>query len=507
MKKLIYSAVFLCSAVFTGCDDFLTVESPDKLDSGTFWRDSTDAQAALATVYSQLEYVDNSGWAVPEVKFPVEAYREDMIKLGTDAYNYTDWVDLFNFTNTPGNTQTSAYWIAPYNGICYANQIIEKVPAIPAGKISEEVRSLIINEAHFMRGYYHMKLLLNWQQIVIHDKYITSQNELNKALSPRDFTWDFILEDLEKGTALPAKRPAGQIGRATSGTAYAYIGYACLTRAYEETARKEEFLRKAIEALDEVKGYRLDPDFIGMFDGTNKNGPESIFEVQYLDHPVSWQTTTIGKWLQCSELHGYDEIIPHENLLGAYKKEGKTARFDDGTPAYDLRAYATLFFRDEYFNDNTARRVYGRTFDKTFKRNPDTRIVFRKYLSADGTKLYEDWGATNIVLMRYANVLLLKAEAWNELNHPENAIPLINDIRSTHGGLPPMQGNDYAAVKAQIEHERLVEFPLENSRFFDLRRWGKAQEALQAVGRNFIPSSHNFFPIPQTELNANEHIR
>ena len=82
-------------------------------------------------------------------------------------------------------------------------------------------------------------------------------------------------------------------------------------------------------------------------------------------------------------------------------------------------------------------------------------------------------------LMRYANVLLMKAEIYNEQGHPEKAIPLINEVRSVHGKLPAMTGSDQAAVKAQIEHERLVEFTLENSRFYDLRRWGKLDEAMK----------------------------
>ncbi|MEG1585712.1 MAG: RagB/SusD family nutrient uptake outer membrane protein [Bacteroidales bacterium] len=505
MKKIIYSALIFCGLAFSGCEDFLTVQSPDKLDSSTFWRDAADARAALATVYAQLEYI-GSGWDVAEVKFPVEAYREDLVELGVDASNYSDWVDLFKFTTTSGNSQLTYYWRAPYYGICYANQVIEKTPTIPAGRIEEGERGATITEAHFLRGFYHMKLLMNWERIIIRDKYITSQNELSKELAPRDVAWDFIIQDLKIGTGLIDKRPALELGRATKGAAYAYLGWAYLTRAYEEPSRKQEFLTAAIDAFDKVTGYELDSDFIGMFNTSNKNGKESIFEMQFLDHPTTWQTSTISKWLQSSELRGYDEIIPHANLLKEYKKEGKLAQFEDGTPAYDLRTYATLFFQDEYFNDPVAKRVYGKTFDRTFKNNPATRVVFRKYLPADGLKLYDDWQATNIVMMRYANVLLLKAEAFNELGQTDKAIPLINEIRKVHGGMPPMAGSDYAAVKAQIEHERILEFPLENSRFFDLRRWNKTKEAIEAVGRTFIPASHNFYPIPQLEVNGNESL-
>ena len=78
--------------------------------------------------------------------------------------------------------------------------------------------------------------------------------------------------------------------------------------------------------------------------------------------------------------------------------------------------------------------------------------------------------------MRYANVLLMKAEALNEQGHPEQAIPLINEVRSVHGDMPPMTGTSQEAVRAQIEHERMIEFPLENYRWYDLRRWANCPQ-------------------------------
>ena len=108
--------------------------------------------------------------------------------------------------------------------------------------------------------------------------------------------------------------------------------------------------------------------------------------------------------------------------------------------------------------------------------------------------------------MRYANVMLMQAEVYNEQKHPEKAIPLINDVRRIHGKLPAMTGSDYAAVKAQIEHERLVEFTLENSRFYDLRRWGKLDDAMRSAGRTHFDETKHFLPIPLMEIQTNNEI-
>lgn len=122
-------------------------------------------------------------------------------------------------------------------------------------------------------------------------------------------------------------------------------------------------------------------------------------------------------------------------------------------------------------------------------------------------ELNQNYSAINIPLMRYANVLLMKAEILNKQGHPEQAIPLINQVREVHGDMPAMKGTSQAEVQAQIEHERMIEFPLENYRWYDLRRWEKLSEALQAAGRSGFEEAKNaFYPVPQTELNANESL-
>lgn len=98
-----------------------------------------------------------------------------------------------------------------------------------------------------------MQLLLNWKEIIVRDKYITDPAELSKPLSSREDAWNFIIEDLKRATSLPATRDADNVGRATSGSAYAYLGFAYLTRAYEEATNKDSYLASAIEAFNQVK--------------------------------------------------------------------------------------------------------------------------------------------------------------------------------------------------------------------------------------------------------------
>lgn len=501
MKKLTYIALIALAGISTSCQDMLDLKSPDKVESKNYWRDKNDAEGAMASAYSMLECA-NDFYAFAEVRWTVEAFREDIFDLGADAVNYQNWTELYNFTYSNSNTQFSKYWSANYTGINRANQIIANLPKIPADKISDTDREQLMAESKFLRAYYHFKLLLNWEKIIIRDKEILVDADFHKSLATREATWDFIIKDLQDATALEAKRTDETIGRATKGAAYSYLGFAYLTRAYEEKAKKEEHLQNAVNALIEVKGYSLVKDYLSMFNGTNKNSPESIFEMQFtksFNNKADYQTS-LHQWIAAGELGGWDEILPSKMLVDEYKKEGKMAT----TGRYDSRMYSTLFVNDPYFNDPTNPRVYGATYNDFFS---DNKASFRKYLPSRLVDIQDNWQTdVNVPLMRYSNVLLMLAEAYNEQGHPELATPLINQVRE-RADMPAMTGTTQADVRAQIEHERIIEFPLENFRFYDLRRWGKAKAALTAVGRDGYSENKNaFFPIPQKEIFANNAI-
>lgn len=499
-SKIMIPALLLMAASFSSCEDYLTLESPDKLTSSSFWRDQSDAEAGLAAAYSQLEYYIDT-WEFAEVKWPMEAYREDVVKIGADVPNYPNWMELYNFTYTNGNSQFASYWSNNYRGISFSNQVIDKVGGMPDDKIDPTIRKQIVNEGKFLRAYYHLKLILNWDKIIVRDHFITDQADLSAPLSERATAWDFIIADLQDATELPVSHNSDNLGRATKGAAYSYLGFACLTRAYEEPAQKNEWLKKAADALSNVKGYELEKNFNTMFDGSNKNCKESIFELQTSMSTANGANyrTQFHRWIGCSELWGWDEILPSETLVKEYMKEGMTAT----TGRYDSRLYYTIFLNCDYFNDGTG-RMYGYDYNDWFE--GADKPAFRKFLPGDMAGLEANYCAINVPLMRYSNVLLMQAEILNEQGNTPEAISLINKVRDVHGDMPPMTGSSQDAVRAQIEHERMIEFPLENWRWYDLRRWGKTKSALEAAGRAGYDDSRSFYPVPLMEINANDQI-
>ena len=150
MKNIFKFFTLLGLLSLTSCnDDFLEQQSPDQLNSSNFWRNKTAAEAGLSATYAFLEGSVEE-YAFSEVKWPVEAYREDICKLGSDALNYQNWVELADFTYTNGNSQFTSYWTLNYRGISNANLVITKVGQMPSSAITDVDKNQIIAEAQFL---------------------------------------------------------------------------------------------------------------------------------------------------------------------------------------------------------------------------------------------------------------------------------------------------------------------------------------------------------------------
>ncbi len=506
MNKYIY-IFFICIGLsFTACnEDHLDAKSQDQLTGDNFWRNASDAEAGLAAAYSQLECA-TSYWGFAEIKFTVELFPSDLIKLGNDALNYEDWFSIFNYNLTAGNTQTTQYWNIHYKGINYANQVIEKVGAMTEKQINKDTKDIIVAEARFLRAYYHLKLLLNWEKIILRDAYPKGLSSIDKALSERSESWDFIITDFKSAAAkLPESNTTENIGRVTKWTALAYLGKANLFYAGEISTDPSQYYKNAKDAFATVVtsgNYSLESSFISMFNGTNQNSNEVLFELQLSTNTDNgaWFKFPYHRWLKPAGLGGWDEIAGSDFLLQEFKKEGKIAT--DGR--FDHRLYETLFFEDEYFNDATNPRVYGKTYNTWWDEAgaPRTKTGFRKYLPESYANLKTSSIGNNIPLLRYADVLLMYAETLNELNETSTAIPHINAVRA-RAGMPAITGSSKTDIINQLEHERVCELAMEGSRFHDLRRWGKLNTVMADHGRSGVSDATHFFPIPESEINSN----
>ncbi len=496
---------------FIGCDDdeFLTQKSPDKLVSTEFWRNETDANAGLTAAYSELESRSNfwSGWQ--EGRPITEWYRSDYSLPGVDGSNYPHWMSIFNFTYTNGHTFVNILWRTNYKGLNYTNQVIAKVGEMSEEQVSSERKKQIIGEATFLRAYYHFKLLTIYEQIILRTGPISDET-LEPSLSSRSESYAVIIADFKAAAEmLPISNTSENIGRANKGAALAFLGKVYMHKAGDSSSSDSDDYTNAADAFKKVIAlgiYSLEADFVSNFNGENENNSESVFELQFkTKDDNSNNRTWLHAFIGDPSIGGWGGIEGTPALLTAMKLEGKIA--SDGL--YDARLYGSLYFKDEYYN--TDNRMQGSNWDELMILAYDSAdakndaVYFRKflpnYVSNTGSN------GLNVVLMRYADVLLMCAEALNETGATSEAIAIINNVRAVHGNMPGITVTSTEDVKKQLMHERTMEFTLESSRFYDLRRWGLLDTAMQAAGRTgFSAGNHSYYPVPLSEVNANSNI-
>ncbi len=441
MKNILkYIVIILIAANIVSCndDDFLTRESKDQLSSNLFWRDAADAKAALTTAYSELEARQDfwDGWQ--EGRSVIEWYRSDYMLPGVDGNNYAHWMSIFNGTYTNGHTFINLLWKLNYKGLNYANQVIANVALMDDAVISSAEKKQFIAEATFLRAYYHFKLLTLYKQIVVREG-VVGEADLDKALSTRSETWKVIIKYFKDAAAnLPATYAASEVGRATKGAAFAYLGKAYLHKAGDTEAAETDDYKNAADALNEViklSVYSLESNYISMFDGTNQNSSESIFEIQ-INSPSSdaYNRTNLHKFIADPMYDGWGGLEATQGLLIEMKTEGKIST----NSGYDERLYASLYYKGDYYNNSP--NMQGYTWD--FLANQqygsanavDQKVFLRKFIPKVTWGVYND--DLNVPLMRYADVLLMRAEALNENSGTAEAITLINTVRATHGKMP-----------------------------------------------------------------------
>ncbi|HVI48685.1 MAG TPA: RagB/SusD family nutrient uptake outer membrane protein [Chitinophaga sp.] len=464
-KSLLYtSCICIAMALSTGCKkDLLEQSSPDKLTTDNFWTSRDRALTGLASAYSQVEsFVSWDSYI--EARSCREYYREDFVEPGSDAYNYSWWMEIYNFSYNSGNYAIDLLWRDNYRGINFSNQVLQNVATMTSTQIDDASKNTILAEAHFLRAYYYFKLLTNFEKVIIRDKVPEGETDLPKAPASRAEVYDFIIADLkaaEQNLPLRSDRPVTELGRATKGAAQAYLGKVLIYRAAEDKGNAQAMFTEAASWLQKVidsKQYSLVGNYLNMFNGTSANTTESIFELQQTmdESNGAYYKSQLSDWIAASELGGYGEIYGNNRLLDEMLKEGKKA--SDGL--YDHRVYNTVFFKDDYFNDAANPRVYGQTYDKVFVNGG---IAFRKWIPAKTEQLGNDV-AINVPMMRLADAKLLYAEALNAIGQSVKAMDQINDVRA-RAAMPPLALTAATDVFTQIVHERVMELTLESSRY------------------------------------------
>jgi starch-binding outer membrane protein, SusD/RagB family len=466
--------------------EFLDQTNPNKLSSESFWKTEADLNAAVATTYAPM--VDYEGGMYGTV-----AFSEDLGFRTDQFFYYLSDASVEIFTNDANCTYTAALWKQDYKGIFYANQVIKY-----GGDMDLSVKDKYVAEAKFMRGLYYLSLVNEWGSVPIFNKLPTNTTDYYQPRSSIDSVWMQVVNDFTDAAAdLPATRPiATEAGRATKGAALAYLGRAYLYQEKYDKAR--EVLQSIVDNAE--YGYTLLDSFVYLFDGQHENNAESIFEIQYATVAGnSEHTTMLGTFSAPGEVGGwyaFREINPAvlDTFLLEKTAEGKT----------DPRAITSLAW------DYPGCIFYTRQFNTFFDIN---RLYVKKHshwwLSEELPS--ETGSELNFIAMRYADVLLMLAEAYTMQDNSNIAeaakyVQLIRTRAKLADKTSAMQAYNQEQMMTEIRHQRQVELFMEGTHFFDLRRWGLLEKAIMNSPNKFkdnYSEKFNYYPIPQEELDMN----
>ena len=481
MKK-IFLLVSVAGLVFLtqSCEKFLDLKPVNSATTGNSYQRPADIEAALVACYNILHQTEFYTWDY----MLQEDVRSDNCYAGPP-----DDVDIFEYDMiklTASNVRLKWNWGDLYKGISRCNLVLEKIDGISG--LSEARHKEIVGEARFLRAYYYFDLVKQFGGVPIVSQEQTADPD--KIQIPRNTeteVYDYIVEDLNAAVELLPDMFSGgnsvNKARATKGTAYAVLAKVWAQRPDRDYNKVIEYCDKVINS---PAGYMLLPDFRLLFDGNHYNNDESIFEAQYIgggEHGNWGPQLLLPPSLTNDDWRKY--ATPSTNMIKAFDDENDTIRKNASI------IWEVVDWVDEYWS----------TLD-----HPGPVPFAYKMKHADG------WNSgDHLYLIRFADILLLKAEALANLNQGDKGRSIVNQIRA-RVNLPPTTASDAEMLDA-ILHERRLELFLEGQRWSDLRRYGKVQTTMNSLKElNLITGKYVEYnvdehdlimPIPLNEIDRN----
>lgn len=441
-------------------------------------------EAEIFGMYSNLR---NSAGFTSIPWLAVHDFRSDDSEKGSDPSDGAEWVAPFDqFQYVKDLWATNTYWDDHVTLVTLANSAIYKADSL---KLQDPSSLANVGEARFLRAYSYFDMVRTFGEVPIYKQKINASSELCVQKSSVDDVYKFIDEDLDFAAAhLPATWGSQYPGRLTSGAALALHAKAYLYRQQWGMA-----LGLAEQVINSGT-YALYPSYYGIFKDAGENSSESIFEIQAyvspngaIDQGTIYATTQGVRAATATGWNlGWGWNTPTDNLVNA---------FEPGDP----RKGSTILFSGQ--SDDPSTGGYGRILPNSIFDNPAgplPRKYWNKKIYADpayrastGHSDNPNW--INKRVIRYADVVLIAAEAANEMGDGEKAAHYLNMVRD-RVSMPERTFTTQVAMRNFIKQERRVEFGVEGERFFDLVRWGDAVSVLGPLG---YTNRARYYPIPQ----------
>ncbi len=544
----------------TGCDDALLTTVPtDRLSSGTFWTSERDFNTALNAAYERMMGANLN-----------PMYFDGATEIG---YSHADWMRQHEYVMGRADALSgwsSGIWGQLFTGISRTNEILTQLEAVGADVLSADAADRIRGQALFLRGYYYHELLWMFGGVPVLTSVPAVQEAREIARSSREEVYNRIMVDLsEAATLLPTRWPDNQTGRATRGAA---LGYQARTALYEASWQKyhegnasratELYRTAAVMARDvmDLNQYSLHPDFRELFTYAGEGSPEIIFAYQKVSGQNGWWAwlgfapKSMGSNVDVAPTRELVDRFPMADGLPIdqsplYDPSPPRITYDaDGQPTVetlgmyanrDPRLYGTVLFPGGAFNgaiynsyppcsggapagycSPTPDRILLTDYNNTY-----TGYIAMKYVDPQDQATPTNSGL-NLIKLRYADVLLMYAEAKAELGELDASVQAaVKELRDRVALPLPV---DLTAMSQQdaidfIRNERTIELAWEGLHLADIRRWATAETALNGpvhgidihVGagtfepvpgqhvRSFSAPRDYLWPIPASERNLN----
>ena len=474
MKRFPYKAIiglFLITVPFSSCDSELDVDPRHVQNEEDFLNNPENAVQLVNGVYNKM--LNYNMYSFSWIGM-TSITSDDADKGSTPSDTGTDKHKMDNLTFDASDISFADVWDGRYEGIYRANNAIFYLDQLD---IDESLKNRLLGEVKFLRAFWYFDLVRCFggvpvvvEKIDLND--VEAINDIVFTKKTKEEVYAQIELDLQDAVAaLPLKSQYGpnDLGRATKGAAQALLAKVYL---YQQKWTDAYNMSGEVMASGE---YDLMDNYADVWREVGENQEESVFEVQAtLTKGIIGYTDVQGP--RGTPDLGWGFNTPSMGLVNSYE-EG------------DLRKEATVMFVPGVLWD-------GFIAPSTWN-NP--RYNYKAYQSS----IAESWNgnkgetAKNLRLLKYSDVMLIRAEAAFQAGMAGEAEDLINELRE-RAGLDEKTG----ITLQDIYNERRWEMAMEHDRWFDLVRTGQAQAAMAAVGKTFIPGTHEVFPIPQAQITA-----
>lgn len=515
--KSINKLLILLALVFsftTSCDEDFLERAP--IDQGSvegFFETQEDVLRAVNGIYDVFQ---GSIWGGAFFW-----YQQNFDILTDNGVGCCPWEQQFTtIADGQHNSTTGGIintkWQFGYEGIFRANSVLENIDKVD---IDDQTKTYLVAEVRFLRALIYQELTNLYGDVPLVLNVLTRDEGFEVSRASKSQVLDAIYADLDFAEANLEMSPFnGDVGRPTKQAA---AGLKARVKLYNG-----DFQGAAAEAKKVMDMSAANPDMIGLMDNyedvfspTNENNKEVLFDIQFVGGTQgegNFMQVALAPGPEGTPGNGWGSITPTDQLANSfYMTDGlpidESPLFDENNPYEnrDSRMFGNLFvpgvstWRGEVYNE----ALSGFSPFYAVKKWVDPNAI----IGENGCSCNE----TNFILLRYADILMIYAEATNELSGPTAAVyDAVNQIRA-RAGMPDFPaGLSQDEMREEIKHERHVEFPWEGTRYFDLVRWGDAADVVTEVTlfgesldeRLFEAPKHNLFPIPQNEIDLNPNL-